>query len=83
MALIKESKVAKRYDVCKRTLARWDEQPELGFPPPVWINDQKYRDGDLLDLFDAARVRASMMERPKPRAKKLRQLKQFTSQSAT
>jgi hypothetical protein len=63
MALIKESKVAKRYGVDKRTLPRWDEKPELGFPPPIYINGLRYRDGDKLDEFDAARVRASMLER--------------------
>jgi hypothetical protein len=82
MALIPESQVAKRYGVCKKTPSRWDEHPELGFPPVVWINGRKYRDTDLLDAFDAARVRASMMERPKPGAKRLRQLKQFTDQPA-
>jgi hypothetical protein len=83
MALIAESKTSKRYGVCTRTLDRWDDQPELGFPPPVWINGRKYRDTDRLDAFDQARVRASMMERPKPRAKRLKQLKQFADQSAT
>ena len=83
MALIAELKTAKRYGVCTRTLDRWDDQPELGFPSAVRINGRKYRDTDQLDAFDAARVRDSMMERPKPRAKKLRQLKQFANQLAT
>ena len=82
MALITESRVAKRYGVCTRTLARWDDQPELNFPGLVYINGRKYRDADILDEFDAARVRASMMERPKPRAKQVKQLKQFAEQSA-
>jgi hypothetical protein len=63
MALIKESKVAKRYSVDKRTLARWDEKPEMGFPPLIYINGLRYRDEGKLDEFDAARVRASMLER--------------------
>jgi hypothetical protein len=83
MTLIPEGKVAKRYGVCKRTLIRWDEHPEVGFPRPVWINDRKYRDAELLDAFDADRVRASMMERPKPRENRLKQLKQFADQSTT
>jgi hypothetical protein len=90
MALIKESKVAKRYDVDKRTLARWDEKPERGFPPPVYINGQRYRDGDKLDEFDAARVRDSMLERHNENriaraksASKARQIKrQLAAQSA-
>ena len=83
MNLVPNSKVAKRCGVCTRTLDRWDDQPELGFPPIVWINGRKFRDADLLDAFIIARVRASSMERPKPRAKKLKQLKQFADQSAT
>ena len=86
MALVAESKVAKRYSVCTKTLTRWDEnreraqdarreraqtegaaQPELDpsevWPSAVWINGRKYRPDDLLDEFDAAVVRAAMMER--------------------
>jgi hypothetical protein len=80
MALIREAKVAKRYDVDKRTLKNWDKQPELGFPPPVFINGHRYRDGDKLDKFDAARVKASIMERPKAAKTNL---KQFPNQPAT
>jgi hypothetical protein len=80
MNLISESKAAKKCGVCKKTLERWDDKPELGFPPIVWINGRKFRDADLLDAFFVTRVRASSMERPKPRAKKLRQLKQFANQ---
>ena len=83
MNLIPESKVAKKCGVCTKTLQRWDDKPELGFPPIIWINGRQFRDGDLLDAFFVARVRASSMERPKPRAKKLKQLKQFANQPAT
>ena len=71
MALKPDPKVAREFGVCTRTLDRWDDQPELGFPPVIWINGRKYRDADQLDAFKAARVRASMMKRPKPRTKKL------------
>jgi hypothetical protein len=66
MGKIKESKVARRYSVNKRTLVRWDGKPELaerGWPPPEYINGQRYRDSDKLDAFDAACVRASALER--------------------
>jgi hypothetical protein len=82
MNLIPEAKAAKKCGVCTKTLERWDDKPELGFPPIIWINGRKFRDADLLDAFFVARVRASSMERPKPRAKKLRQLKQFANQPA-
>ena len=80
MNFIPDSKVAKKCGVCKKTLDRWDDKPELGFPPIIWINGRRFRNADLLDAFFVARVRASSMERPKPRAKKLRQLKQFANQ---
>jgi hypothetical protein len=101
MARIKESKTAKRYGVDKRTLARWDEKPELaelGWPPPEYINGQRYRDVEKLDAFDAACVRASALERHGERheyrvahaktaskaASKVRQMKrQAPAQSAT
>jgi hypothetical protein len=83
MNLIPDSKVAKKCGVCKKTLERWDARPELNFPPIVWINNRRFRDADLLEAFFQAQVRASAMARPKPRAKKLKQLKQFASQSAT
>jgi hypothetical protein len=83
MNLIPDSKVAKKCGVCKKTLERWDAKPELGFPPIIWINGWRFRDADLLDAFFVARVRESSMARPKPRAKKLRQLKQFANQPAT
>ena len=54
--LIPDAKVRERYGVCLRTLARWDENPTLGFPAPVYINGRKYRDSDALDAFDRARA---------------------------
>ena len=31
-----------RYGVCSRTVERWMENPELGFPAAVWINKRRY-----------------------------------------
>jgi hypothetical protein len=28
--------VAKRYSVSPRTIDRWDDTPDLGFPPPIF-----------------------------------------------
>ena len=41
--------VAQRYDVTVRTLERWDEKPDLGFPPPVRIRRRRYREISKLD----------------------------------
>ena len=48
MPKLPDSKVAKRYGVCVRTLVRWDKQPELDFPQAIYINGRRYRDSDAL-----------------------------------
>ena len=48
--------VAKRYSVSPRTIARWDETPDLGFPPPTYIRGRKYREVERLQQFERARA---------------------------
>jgi hypothetical protein len=55
--LIADRRVAERYDVSVRTLARWDETAGLGFPPPVYIRDRRYRELAKLDAWDRANAR--------------------------
>jgi hypothetical protein len=55
--LLPDSKVRRRYGVCSRTLARWDQNPSLGFPAPTVINNRKYR--RLAELQAWERVRAA------------------------
>jgi hypothetical protein len=52
-----ELEVCERYDVVPLTLRRWDEDPTLGFPPPLIIRGRKFRDEDELLAFDAKLVR--------------------------
>jgi hypothetical protein len=52
--------VCARYDICPRTLSRWDENPKLGFPRPFRINGRKYRDEKELDAFDRRLVADQM-----------------------
>jgi hypothetical protein len=59
MPLIPDAKVAQRYGVVLRTLARWDANRSLGFPAPTVINKRKYRDSRQLDEFDRTRALAS------------------------
>lgn len=49
-----EVKAAARYGVCTRTLLRWDDNPELGFPPCFMILGRRYREVDALDAWDRA-----------------------------
>ena len=55
--LLPDRLVAARYDVSVRTLERWDEEPELGFPPPVYIRRRRYREIEKLDAWDRANAR--------------------------
>ena len=50
--LLPDRLVAERYDVHVRTLGRWDKDPGLGFPKPVYIPGRRYRSGEELDQFD-------------------------------
>jgi len=51
--------VAERYGVVTRTLARWSQDPDLGFPPVIIIRKRRYRDAAALDAWDASRQPAS------------------------
>jgi hypothetical protein len=55
--LIPDRRAAERYDVSVRTLARWDETSGLGFPPPVYIRDRRYRELAKLEEWDRANAR--------------------------
>lgn len=54
MAKIPQSKTAKRYGVCNKTIIRWRENPRLGFPAGYLINGRWYDDEAELDAFDRA-----------------------------
>jgi len=54
--LLPDSQVAARYKVDPRTIARWDQKPELDFPRPVRINTRKYRSIEALELWERKRA---------------------------
>jgi len=41
------------------TLFRWIRDPDLGFPPPTYINDRRYWEDGPLDEFDARQAAES------------------------
>jgi hypothetical protein len=55
--LLSDRRVAERYDVSVRTLARWDETAGLGFPPPIYIRDRRYRALAALEAWDRNNAR--------------------------
>jgi hypothetical protein len=57
--LLPDPQVAKRYGVTSRTLYRWDEDPNLGFPAAVRIKKRKYRSLRKLREFEIKRAAAS------------------------
>ena len=54
--LLPDLKVAERYQVTLRTVHRWDEDPELDFPKPLWIRNRKYRRVKELERWERKRA---------------------------
>jgi hypothetical protein len=55
--LLPDRLVAERYDCTVRTLERWDQKPELGFPPPVYVRRRKFRELSKLEVWERANTR--------------------------
>jgi hypothetical protein len=54
--LLPTSDVCRRYNVCQRTISRWEEDDELNFPIPAVIRKRRYWRQSELDAFDRAQV---------------------------
>ena len=72
--LIPDPVVAReRYRIHPHTLRRWDKNPALDFPPPIYVNNRRYREAEALDAWDrknsreAAALRAGITP-PSPEA---------------
>jgi predicted DNA-binding transcriptional regulator AlpA len=52
--LLPDPQVCRRYGISAMTLWRWDRDPTLNFPKPIYIRKRKYRDEAELDAHDAA-----------------------------
>lgn len=50
------AEVARRYTKTRRTIERWERDPELDFPKPLIIRGRKYRDEAELEAWERARV---------------------------
>jgi predicted DNA-binding transcriptional regulator AlpA len=59
--LIPDPQVCQRYNVSPMTIWRWDHDPALDFPKPIYIRNRKYRDERELDAFDEARRAADFV----------------------
>jgi hypothetical protein len=58
--LVPDPTVQKEFDVCAMTLWRWDNDPTLGFPPPIKIRNRKYRSRRKLEKFKERLLRDAM-----------------------
>jgi hypothetical protein len=54
--LLPDPLVAERYKVTPRTIYRWDRQPDLDFPRPIFINRRKYRRVNQLENWERQHV---------------------------
>jgi hypothetical protein len=57
--LVPDRQVAERYGVHPKTISRWDANPDLGFPPPVVINNRFYRRLSALMVWERERAARS------------------------
>jgi len=51
--------LCKRFNVCDRTIARWQNDPRLGFPSPIVINGRKYFDENEIVQWERDRASKS------------------------
>ena len=58
-----ESQAAARYCVNPRTLRRWDENPEIGFPPPVLVRKRRFREVAGLEAWERQQAAQATAQR--------------------
>jgi hypothetical protein len=51
--LVPNPEVKDEFGVCYQTIRRWERNPKLGYPEPVWINNRKYQWRRQLEAFKA------------------------------
>jgi hypothetical protein len=50
-ALVPDAVVCAEFSITSMTLWRWDRDPDLGFPRPIYIRRRKFRSRSLLEKF--------------------------------
>ena len=51
-------KQAARYGTCVRTIVRWGEDPDMGFPPEYEFGNRRCRSLGDLEVWERSRIRA-------------------------
>jgi hypothetical protein len=57
---VRDPEVCKEFGVTPMTLARWTNDPELNFPPPVSVRHRNFRSRKLLEEWKAAQLRKAI-----------------------
>ncbi|MGO9392573.1 helix-turn-helix transcriptional regulator [Rhodoblastus sp.] len=60
--LIPKPAIARELGVSSRTVSRWMEDQDLGFPTPIRLRGRLYFLRTALEEWKTLRIRASMME---------------------
>jgi hypothetical protein len=53
--LVPNSEVKDEFGVCYQTIRRWERDPDLNYPEPVWIKNRKYQSRRKLEAFKASK----------------------------
>lgn len=62
--LVPDEQVRREFgNISTMTLWRWDNDPALGFPPPVMIRKRKFRSRRLLEEFKQRMVETAIAAR--------------------
>jgi hypothetical protein len=64
--ILPDAKVRQRYGVCSRTIARWERDPQLGFPAALIVNHRKYRRLAELQAWELSRISGKAEVRDQP-----------------
>jgi hypothetical protein len=73
--LVPDPEVCREFHITPMTLWRWDQDPELDFPPPIVIRRRKFRPRSLLEKFKARLLRAAIEQRRRKVAEVIRKVR--------
>jgi hypothetical protein len=62
--LVPDKIVREEFGISAMALWRWDHDPDLGFPPPIYIRRREFRSRNALEKFKQQMVRKAISGRP-------------------
>ena len=67
--LVPDAQMRKEFNVSAMTVHRWDNDPDLQFPPPVKIRKHNFRSRHALEAFKKRVIATALKEQRKRLAK--------------